>query len=56
LGERLDGQPRLFDEVNQVEKERVRRNGSRFETFVHVQMASQLEFGNKYFGRSMGAR
>ena len=41
-GERLDGQPRLFGAVNQVEKEQVRRSGRRFETFVHTQMAGQF--------------
>ena len=40
--ERLAWQLRLFGVINQVEKEPVRRIGSLFETFVHVQFVGQV--------------
>jgi hypothetical protein len=41
--ERLDWQRRLFGSINQVGKERLRKNGSWFRTFVHVQIAGHTE-------------
>ena len=40
-GERLEGKPRLVSAVNLFGKECVRRNGSVFRTFVHMQIAGQ---------------